>query len=205
MSSSRLSPAYHGYSHQDVVTAYALASLLLPQSEARVVAVEHKVVAHDRFDDLELRGTLRIRVQIKAHQGEARPLRLSDFTTEGNLVPDRRCSAIIFRKNSNPADAYRLLTTYGLPDDSLVSSIKEDGSASPLLPGLRTRLFRLDIERIWPAGQPPSWPYVDRVGRERLALFCERFVIEIRCPQSSADLRAQVAWRMHCLMSYMIK
>lgn len=189
MAKSPLSAAYYGYSHQDVVTAYAMASLLLPRPEATVVSVERKVAPRDRFDDLELSGAAKTRAQIKAHQGAARSLELTDFTTTAISfrIDDVVCA---FEGRDNPDDRLRLFTTYGPPEDALLPFLSEDSSTPPLLPGLRTRRFRLDVSRIWPEGGPPRWHHVDRIGREALAAFCGRFEVEVECPQSSADLRA---------------
>ena len=77
-----LSAAHHGYNHQDVVVAYALGTLLLPRTENRKVTIERKVVDGDCFDDLELAGHRRRRIQIKAHEVASRLLLLTDFTQD---------------------------------------------------------------------------------------------------------------------------
>ena len=77
-----LSGAYHGYLHQDAVTAYLLATLLLSGAPARTLSAERRVISDDCFDDIELRGTSRRRIQVKSHQVECRPLQLRDFTTQ---------------------------------------------------------------------------------------------------------------------------
>lgn len=75
-----LSHAHHGYVHQDIVTAYALACLLLPGRADREVVGDRKIVVGDRFDDLTLCGLTTQRSQIKSHGGD-RKLTLSDLTT----------------------------------------------------------------------------------------------------------------------------
>src|SRR5260370_35797475 len=75
-----LSGAYHGYLHQDAVTAYLLATLLLPGANARTLSAERRATPDDCFDDIELRGASRRRIQVKSHPVEHRPLQLTAFT-----------------------------------------------------------------------------------------------------------------------------
>lgn len=72
--------AHKGYEHQDVVTAFALASIIFPQSTLTSVTADRKApVPDDCFDDLELDGKVRRRIQIKNSQ--ATELQLSDLKT----------------------------------------------------------------------------------------------------------------------------
>jgi hypothetical protein len=111
-----LSGAYRGYHHQDAVTAYLLATLLLPGASARTLTADRKVIPDDCFDDIELRGTGRRRIQVKSHQVEHRPLQLTDFTTQAiSFRIDRAVRT--FMAETSAADEYRLFATYDPPDD----------------------------------------------------------------------------------------
>ena len=187
MRRTRLAPAYHGYHHQDVIAAYAFAAILL-QSDGYSVTVEQKAVTGDRFDDLEISGPQRKRIQVKSHQTDSRLLRLSDFTT--SAIDFRIDDAVrSFTEDQNPAHEYRLLTTYGPPAEDLLPFVRPDSSVPPLLPGLQTERFRLNPDRIWPEGKQPQWLPLAGLQRQAFAEFCERFVVEVRCPPSSGDLR----------------
>src|SRR5437899_11610658 len=133
---ARLSAAYHGYNHQDLVTAYALASLLLPRSDVRQISAERKVILDDRFDDLELVGGIRRRAQVRAHTSPGRLLRLADITTDviGFRI-DRAVRSV--GDDARPADLYTLFTTFS-PDEDLLPFLQPSGSATPLLSGIET-------------------------------------------------------------------
>jgi len=183
-----LSGAYYGYLHQDAVTAYVLATLLLPSARARTVSAEHRVVPGDCFDDIELCGTSRRRIQIKSHQVNQRPLQLKDFTTEEiSFRIDRAVHS--FTGDTSPADEYRLFATYYPPEEALRRFVEPAPAIPPLLPRVSTRRYRLLLSQIWPEGADALWPHLAEIGRENLADFCRRFVIEIGCPHSSTDLR----------------
>lgn len=126
MRRTRLAPAYHGYHHQDVIAAYVFAAILL-QSDGYSVTVEQKAVTGDRFDDLEISGPQRKRIQVKSHQTDSRLLRLSDFTT--SAIDFRIDDAVrSFTEDQNPAHEYRLLTTYGPPAEDLLPFVRPDSS-----------------------------------------------------------------------------
>ncbi len=183
-----LSGAYHGYLHQDAVTAYLLATLLLPAASARTLSAERRVTPDDCFDDIELRGTSRRRIQVKSHQVECRPLQLKDFTTqEISFRIDRAVRS--FTAETSPADEYRLFTTYDPPDEIVGQFLEPAQDVPQLLLGVSTQRYRLLVSQIWPEGGNSLWPHLAEIGRDVFASFCARFVIEIGCPHSSTDLR----------------
>jgi hypothetical protein len=183
-----LSGAYRGYLHQDAVTAYLLATLLLPGARARTLSAERRVTSDDCFDDIELRGTSRRRIQVKSHQVEYRPLQLKDFTTqEISFRIDRAVRS--FTAETSPADEYRLFATYDPPDETVSRFLEPAQDVSQLLPGVSTQRYRLVVSQIWPEGGNSVWPHLADIGRDIFASFCARFVIEIGCPHSSTDLR----------------
>src|SRR5690242_1364597 len=95
-----LSAAHYGYNHQDVISAYALASLLLPRTGERRISIDRKALSGDCFDDLELAGYRRRRVQIKSHADQSRQLQLTDFTQNTiSFRIDRAVSSVISDPN----------------------------------------------------------------------------------------------------------
>ena len=185
---SRLSAAHFGYNHQDCVTAYAFAVLLLPRFECKRVAVDHKVVVNDRFDDLEITGPIRRRIQIKSHEVASRSLLLSDFTT--NRISFRIDDAIAsFINDRSPADEYRLFTSFDSPETDLNTFLEPMPQIPPLLPWLATQRYKLIPANIWPEESRPIWPHIESFSRDDFVAFCNRFVIELNCPRTSGDLR----------------
>jgi len=185
---ARLSAAYHGYDHQDLVAAYALASLLLPRADVRLVSAERKAVDDDRFDDLELGGRFRRRAQIKSHTAQGRCLQLADLTTDSiDFRIDRAVRSV--SNDSAPADRYVLFATYS-PCGDLLPFLQACPSVLPFLPGINTSRFSLRVDHIWPEGGRPRWRALGDVDRAAFLEFSRRFVIDVGCPSSSADLRA---------------
>jgi len=160
-----LSAAHFGYNHQDCITACALATILLPKFEGVKVTVDRKVIAEDCFDDLELSGKERSRIQIKSHESDYRPLLLSDFTT--NRISFRIDKAIrSFYEDPNPANSYCLFTSYDSPEAELAPYLFTTPLIAPLLPCFATERYKLIPEKIWPESTVPLWPHVDVFGRD---------------------------------------
>lgn len=188
MATTRLSGAYAGYEHQDALVAIALATLLLPSSGNRTVTGENKVVPVDKFDDIEITGTRRIRVQIKSHATADRHLNLSDFTTA--KISFRIDEAVrSFAEDATPADEYRLFTTFEPPEEELSRFLQVERLLPGLLPGIKTLRYRLDADKIWPIDGLPNWRALAGVEREDFIAFCHRFVVETGCPVASSNLR----------------
>lgn len=147
------------------------------------------------------RGTSRRRIQIKSHQVECRPLQLRGFTTqEISFRIDRAVRS--FTAEANPADEYRLFTTYD-PSDETVGQFLEPAQDVPqLLLGVSTQRYRLLASQIWPKGGDPLWPHLAEIGRDIFASFCARFVIEIGCPHSSTTFDNRVRRSSHCSESW---
>lgn len=184
-----LSAAHYGYNHQDVITAYALASLLLPRTTERTITIDRKALLRDCFDDLELAGNRRSRIQIKSHENDSRFLQLTDFTQNAiSFRIDRAISSVI--NDQNRADEYRLLTTCAAVEDKLAHFLQPEVSIPSFLPNLPTERFRLNFPKIWPEGSDPLWPHVNDFGREAFETFCRQFVIELQCPRATGDLRS---------------
>lgn len=198
---TRLGAAYYGYLHQDAVIAFVFATLLLPESGSQTASVERRVVANDRFDDLEIVGRLRRRVQIKSHRENPRPLRIRDFTT--NDISFRIDTVVhSFSTDTTPADEYRLFATYDTPDEYLMPFLVPVPGIPALLPGIASQRFRLAPDRLWPEEMSPEWSPLGTVDREIFVRFCDHFVIELLCPKSSSDLRSPGPFE-HRLLEYL--
>jgi hypothetical protein len=184
---ARLASAYHGYNHQDLVAAYAMAELLVPRSAILRVSAERKAIKDDCFDDIELSGDFRRRAQVKSHVALGRSLQVDDFTTERmDFRIDR--AVLSFSQDSLPADSYVLFTTFPV-DAELLPFLRSAQSTTQLLSGIETKRFGLEFHQIWPKGEKPVWRALDSLDRDTFAAFCGRFTVEAGCPQASGDLR----------------
>ncbi len=184
-----LSPAHRGYVHQDVVTAYALACLLLPGSTDDEVVANRKLSADDVFDDLGLFGKATRRIQIKSHVGDRRQLSSADLATDQiSFRIDRAIRSVV--GDETLADQYRLVVTFDAPDDSLLPFLTPAPHRDPFLPYLSTLRYELDVDALWPADSVPSWRQLNAFDRPTFVRFAERFVVETDCPSSSGDLAA---------------
>lgn len=182
-----LSHAHHGYVHQDVVTAYALACLLLPGTADKEIVGDRKTVGGDRFDDLALYGLTARRSQIKSHGEGNRKLTLADLTT---LKIDFRIDDAVASmvNDATPADEYRLVVTYDSPDETLLPYLRPVAERGPFLPGLTTQQFVIDVDAVWPEDGDPRWPPLDGMDHATFARFARKFVIETGCLASSGIL-----------------
>ena len=95
--------------------------------------------------------------------------------------------------NAPDTDEYRVLATWGLPQGPSLSGalVPADGVA-PSVPGFGTTVHRLELEALWPeGGDPAAWLGLgDEADRERLALLCERLVLELGAPRMSRHVFA---------------
>ncbi len=179
--------AHRGYHHQDIVTALALANLLVARAAPRAVRVDIKRFDDDVFDDLALEGLRSTRVQIKSHTTDERELTLADLaTTAINFPLDRAVQSIL--ADPEPSDEYRLLVTYDRPADDLQEFLEPADDVDAILPGIPTSRFRLSLDRVWPLGGE-GWQRIRGLDRSDVSRFLQRFVVETGCPLSSRDLR----------------
>lgn len=182
-----LAGAHKGYLHQDIVTALALASLLLPRTADRRVRADKKRFEGDVFDDLTLEGLKSRRVQIKSHSTAERMLKLADLATTAIDFP-LDYAVRSFLADPEPPDEYRLLVTFDGPADDLLPYLVPAQDVDALLPGITTTRFRLSLDRVWPS-DGEAWRRIRDLDRSEVGEFLNRFVIEIGCPTSSRDLR----------------
>ena len=185
-----LSAAHRGYQYQDLVVACALIDGLVESFDYAVV--DKKILAGDRFDDLEVSSSgRRRRTQVKWQVTAGRRLELSDLTTNRMRT---RIDALVatYKRDPIPADEYRLTLTHGAPDDEeLTDCLVPGDDTDPLLRRVATQRFRVDPGVVWPIGQEPRWSPLLKgaIERDAFSEFCSRFVIETGLPDMSADLR----------------
>ncbi|MGH3902254.1 MAG: hypothetical protein ACRDTA_29190 [Pseudonocardiaceae bacterium] len=180
--------AHVGYVHQDVLVACALAALHFPDCSDTSVCNDVKLHQGDLFDDLTVDGTQRRRQQIKWHKDNPRPLTAADLlTTKINFRIDDVVAS--FLVDEPKASEYRLVTTYGDPDEEMAECLVEDTDLPASSPGLPTRRFRLSVGSIWSEGGEPIWTPLCGTDRAAFVEFCDLFVIETGCPRSSLNLR----------------
>jgi hypothetical protein len=185
-----LAGAHTGYIYQDLITATYLARAVL---KGWIVTADKKAFEGDLFDDITIESAGSIQhIQLKSSVSDTRTLELEDLTTKRR---DIRIDSLIASADSDgmAADSYRVAATWGPPNDERITSLLEPGTGGADLPRVGKHLFRFNADRLWPvdAAVPILKPLRDAgVTREKLALFCEKFVIELGCPNASLDLKA---------------
>lgn len=181
-----LLPARRGYAYQHLYSAAVIAGCL--RNGFAGANVDRKHFPGDVFDDLEVHSNQIVsRVQIKSHMTGSRAFCRTDFS-EGGVFP--LASAFrTFTVDPAPAADYRLICTWGLPanPESLMCSAED---SLPLLPGSRTRRFRLNESEIWADAEPAEGfgPLADAGTREQFYDFCKRFLIELQAPIASLEI-----------------
>ena len=185
---SSLWGAHRGYEFQDLVGAGLLAVAVAEASGE--LAIELPRTPDRVFDDLELRRDGRVvRWQVKHSDDPNRRITAADFT--GDLKFSRMVDAM--DPEAPSAHEYRVLATWGLPEENpLRGALVPAAEVEPSLPAVGTSVHRLALEAIWPPdGKPAAWLGLgDDPDRARLALLCERLVVELRAPRMSRDVFA---------------
>jgi hypothetical protein len=180
--------AHRGYEFQDFVGACLLAVAVAEASGELAIELPRKP---DRvFDDLELRRDGRVvRWQVKHSDDPDRRIKTDDFT--GELKFKRMVDAMDPATPS--ADEYRILATWALPqEDPLRNALVPATDVVWWLPDFGTTLHRLALKELWPEGcDPAAWLGLGADSdRERVALLCERLVVELGAPRMSRDVFA---------------
>lgn len=190
--SRNLKPAHAGYRYQDIITAYFFVLSIIEKFES--ITVDQKQLEDDRFDDLQIikKDGFKTKIQIKHSSVHNKELTLSEFTnrTSTNLTIDR---LLLTNKLAiKPVDEFRLCATWIPPSstDSLSNYLIET-QEQPLFDAIKSKIYKLDYEKIWPQTSPPIWkPLKNRSDftRSDFVEFCEKFLIELNLPHASTDL-----------------
>ncbi len=186
-----LAAAHRGYVYQDVATAYFLAKAVAIGAEC--VIVDRKQYDGDLFDDLTIEhGGKRSRRQFKSSADADKQFAEEVLKTK---TSDLRIDDIVhcfLKAADNPADEYRICSTWAVPTDPEVARLLSPCDAEPSFDGHATKLFRLNVEEIWPDGGALKWKLRAPKAFDRQALisFCERLIVELECPQITLDLAA---------------
>ncbi|MDX8123113.1 ATP-binding protein [Janthinobacterium sp. GMG2] len=178
-----------------MVTAYLLMVSLVHGKQS--VVVDKKIVADDRFDDVEVNvAGCRVRRQIKSSDNANRHLSFSDFSSNAVSLRIDRLVATFLAEGAGHANEYRLCATWSAPEVSdKIVPLLVPANAPDSFPGYPTSKFQLDIDRVWPLGSTPVFPSLTATQsgaagntREEVRRFCECFVIEIALPTATLDL-----------------
>jgi len=183
-----LSAAHRGYVYQDVATAYLLAKAIVDGTES--VTVDHKEYGGDLFDDLTVRREGRVvRRQFKSSANIDKQFEVEAIKTK---TSDLRIDDIVqcfLKAGSDPADEYRICTTWAVPSDEDVATLLSPRDAEPTFETYPTKLYRLNIQEIWPEDGKLRWKLRNPTPfqRQDLVTFCDRLIIELECPQITLD------------------
>jgi hypothetical protein len=186
-----LSAAHRGYIYQDVATAYFMARAVVDGSER--IVVDRKEYKGDLFDDLTIhRDGKKVRRQFKSSADAEKRLTEEDLKTK---TSDLRVDDLVHcfvRASEAPADEYRICSTWSTPVDEDVAKLLKLCVAEPSFEGHPTKLFRLNVDAIWPDGGDFIWKLRGEkpFRREDLVSICERLFIELECPQITLDFAA---------------
>lgn len=190
--SRNLKPAHTGYLYQDIITAYFFVLGIIEKFDS--ITVDKKQLADDRFDDLQIikKDGFKTRIQIKHSSVLNKELTLSEFInkTSTNLTIDR---LVLTNKLANePANEYRLCATW-LPPSSTnsLSNYLIETNEQPLFNAIKSKIYKLDFEKIWPKNDTPLWRPLNNqseFSRSDFIEFCQKFIIELELPHASTDL-----------------
>ena len=184
-----LSQAHRGYVYQDVATAYFLARAVF--DEADRITVDKKLYKKDLFDDLTvLANGKTVRRQFKSSEDSTKAFADESIRTK---TSDLRIDDIVFCFNEagkDPADEYRICTTWGEPADDEVKKLLVPCNAEPSFEGYPTKLYHLNLNELWPEKGQLKWNLREPkpFTRLELAALCERLTIELGCPQISLEI-----------------
>jgi hypothetical protein len=202
-----LRAAHQGYEYQDLLAAIRIVDLLL--GTVNRIHVDEKLVPDDRFDDLTISWASGLweRCQFKFRDNAGRPLSLATFTSDarGCKLDRLVLSAIADRRVAERTERlFRLVVRDTAPDDErLIRVLRQVDSPGSVIPGLTTRRYRLDPEKLWPIPAAPkgdgsgrtsdgrdTWAFLrdGSISRDDVIWFCEHFVIEVDAPAASFDL-----------------
>lgn len=195
--SGSLRDAHRGYAYQDLATAYLLVRCLIQRYEA--VVVDRKIVADDRFDDIEvIEAGLRTRRQLKFSIHADTALSYADFNGARSSLRFDRLVNTFTAEGKNAANEYRLCATWQepCPTDPIVSLLVPCQIVGTF-EGYPTQTFNFDPNRVWPEGgnlvfaslqERLESESVKTLIREEVLSFCKRFIIEVALPPASLDL-----------------
>lgn len=192
----RLGPAHKGYIFQDLMSAFVLVRALLDRPIS--LTIDRKNHEADKFDDLDIRYTdRRVRWQFKHSEMKDRSLSLSDFSNSSSSLNIVSLLQTANYPQNADVEEFRLSTTWAPPndEDGLLDYLEELEDQQSTVVGVRSRCFKLNAEKIWPANSAPVWGCLTSTSQDwndnrgTFISFADRFVIELDIPSFSADLQ----------------
>jgi len=203
-----LTAAHRGYEYQDLLSAYRLVDLLL--GKIAQVHIDEKLFADDRFDDLTTVAPdgRRERTQFKHTEIQDHRLNLATFTTERrDLRLDSLIGSVLTDRFGPGQGAtsflYRIVLRDASPIDLDLTDVLEpikESDPGPFIAGTATQRLRFNAAAIWRQGTDTviggnrlPFRFLRSTGTltmEDLEWVCQRLVVEVNAPPSSADLTA---------------
>ena len=183
-----------GYEYQDCLCGYFILKEILDNSKG-TFKIDLKENDTDKFDDLTIIRKANVsKKQIKySNPSVNRSLSKSDISA-GNydLALDTLFDAW---KNYDKSDIteFRLCLAWNEPTDELKNLLLEEKNISPSFDSHNTKVFRIDIEKLWPAGELPltNWKRLSnassQIDRDEFAKFCSQLLIEVNFPKFTLE------------------
>ncbi len=183
-----LNSAHEGYEYQDLLTAYFILDEILRGNES-IFHIDKKLSSTDAFDDLTIeRKKIRFKKQIK--YSDTHTLEKKDISANSGY---QLAINNLFDSWNNQRDEVRLCLAWSEPTDEL-REVFSEVSGDKTFSTYPTKLFRVDIDKLWPENDKPSkkWKRLrestTKIDRNNFAEFCNHFLIETNFPKFSLDI-----------------
>lgn len=184
-----LNAAHEGYEYQDLLTVYYILSEILNGNNANFI-IDRKLNPDDAFDDLTIeRSGIILKKQIK--YSNAHTLQKKDISANSSyqLAIDDLYHSWLRNKNNE----VRLCLAWNEPTDDLVQILSEQSGNKTFI-SHPTRLFQINIDKLWPVGKKPlaKWKRFressQNINRNDFAEFCMHLYIETNFPKFSLNI-----------------
>lgn len=182
-----LNTAHEGYEYQDLLTAFFILKEIINENDSSF-QIDVKDYPDDKFDDLTITNRNGVFKKQFKYSNEAtnKTVEKKIFSTKTsyNLRLLDLFRSWIATKNND----IRLCLAWNEATDDLVNFLKVS-SKSKTFDSFDTKIFEVDVDRLWINGQTPdnSWSKFEEesrnINRNDFAQFCDAFVIEMEFPK----------------------
>lgn len=191
-----MKPYLEGYEYQDCLCAYFILKEILEDGEStfRIDIKENKT---DKFDDLTITNKKGISKKQIKYSNEINDHKLSKIDiSSGNydLAIDLLFNAWKNYDHTLKQDM-RLCLSWKEPSDEITQVIYQDTNSKLSFDSQITKVFKIDIEKLWPKGKTPldGWQRLknvsEKIDRDLFSEFCSKLVIEVDFPKFSLDIQ----------------
>lgn len=188
-----LESAHKGYEYQDLLTAVFIIEELLISNNSKFI-IDRKENEFDKFDDLTIENSLCIyKKQIK--YSETKVLSKADLSqTKYDLALDTLFLSWKTTRDDKKREYRICLAWEYIADNDELSFLIPTTTNVNTYENLNVKYLKVDIEKIWPAGEKPvnSWRRLrdksNTISRQELADFFDSLIIEVNLPKASNDL-----------------